>query len=489
VFLGLESSELFGKSWFDLVAEDQLSGCRAIWDEKSCADADFSVEFPVHPNYVHRHVKTGTADNRVWLGASFTYNRSLQSWDIELSHISSRRRVFEQLEEMEMMQAFPPTWALFDWDITSDHIVLSPNFREFFLGLSLNESPDSLAAYARYIHPQDSAATISALERSLLQRQAYIIDYRIRHRTGTYKMLRVRGRVDYDDDDRAVRLSGSAQDISELLDLQTRLASARDDLVRALQLKEQFMSNMSYVQYVWIDGAFVLMRCSHEIRTPLNGIIGARAQSQARVVLLMRSLPQRRNDPVPLGYITVARTARVGHNDPIQRRVLTLGRERRSGLYQTRYYSVENWQEAFSEGLTYWWYPARGRTAERGSGSGEHCVHSARCGATGQRNRLQEGSFAETRDRSRLAYDCPDRSIAIAADLEQVRLIVMGFFYPSVSVNLRAQPCIERRQVHAQGRCRGACVDLAPRGQRCHSSSSGHRHRHWNPRRLCVSYL
>lgn len=108
----------------------------------------------------------------------------------------------------------------------------------------------SYAAFLNAIHPDDRAMVNDAYTKSLVTRSQYTIKHRLLMPDGRIKHVIEQCNSDFDDQGKALRSSGTVQDITELEN--SRLAAEE-----ANNIKSRFLANMS-----------------HEIRTPMNGILG-----------------------------------------------------------------------------------------------------------------------------------------------------------------------------------------------------------------------
>jgi PAS domain-containing protein len=79
------------------------------------------------------------------------------------------------------------------------------------------------------LHPEDAEVVRAAIQRHLKERVAYQVEYRLQAESGEYLWFLARGRAIWDSGGRAIRMSGSIQDITERkqaeLDLKTALSA------------------------------------------------------------------------------------------------------------------------------------------------------------------------------------------------------------------------------------------------------------------------
>lgn len=113
--------------------------------------------------------------------------------------------------------------------------------------------------WTQFVHPEDMPNTLERWKHSLLTKQPYENEFRLRHHSGEYRWHVARARAIFKDlaPLEVKKWYGTNTDIHEQKILTEKLAEARIAAERANSAKSQFLANMS-----------------HEIRTPLGAIIG-----------------------------------------------------------------------------------------------------------------------------------------------------------------------------------------------------------------------
>jgi PAS domain S-box-containing protein len=140
--------------------------------------------------------------------------------------------------------------GVWDWDRSTDQVYYSPRWKEI-IGYQDHEIPNSIEEWKTRIHPEDYQRVMAAND-SFFSSDAsnFSVEYRLRHKDGTYRWILGRGACMRDEHGTPYRIAGAHTDI-------TAFRKAQEQAEAANRAKSEFLANMS-----------------HEIRTPLNAILG-----------------------------------------------------------------------------------------------------------------------------------------------------------------------------------------------------------------------
>ncbi len=111
--------------------------------------------------------------------------------------------------------------------------------------------------WAEGVHPEDFDRCLDIYTRSFERREAFSMEYRLRHASGEYRWIVDQGTPRFDSGGAFVGYIGHCLDINESKSNVEALRQAKNAAEAANKTKNEFLANMS-----------------HEIRTPLNGILG-----------------------------------------------------------------------------------------------------------------------------------------------------------------------------------------------------------------------
>ncbi len=112
--------------------------------------------------------------------------------------------------------------GLWEWYIDSGVAEFSEEYLRQ-IGYKLGELPNTFDAWRRQLHPDDVESTIAAVQASLESGANYQVEFRIRHKDGTYRKILSQGSVMFDDDGRPTGMRGSHLDVTEKRRLQARV--------------------------------------------------------------------------------------------------------------------------------------------------------------------------------------------------------------------------------------------------------------------------
>ena len=176
------------------------------------------------------------------------------------SDITDIKRVDEALRESEERYTLAMNGAnegLWDWNMVSDELYVSPNIEEL-LGLRTVGRKTTLSGWLDRIHPDDISRQREA-ERAHVdgKDEFYTCEYRALGHDEIYRWVLDRGLCLKDENGKAYRMAGSLSDVTERKQAEIELLEAKKQAEVANQAKSSFLATMS-----------------HEIRTPMNSVIG-----------------------------------------------------------------------------------------------------------------------------------------------------------------------------------------------------------------------
>lgn len=120
--------------------------------------------------------------------------------------------------------------GLWDWDIEKDEIYFSPRWKEM-LGYSDDALKNDFNTWIERVHPDDKERVDRAVKLTLEGKtDIYEAKYRLRHQDGHWIWVYDRGKALYDDNGKAVRLTGTDTDISTEVNLAAKLSEFNDSL-------------------------------------------------------------------------------------------------------------------------------------------------------------------------------------------------------------------------------------------------------------------
>lgn len=243
--LSQTTSSLVGSSLVSFVHSDD----KMLFETSMKEMQDGPVELEVR--MIDSKGKTKCID---WLfkslgGRTYASGRDLTEIKLKEETIAKRQAQLREAQSIGRMGH----WY---WKIGDECFDFSNEIYRIF-GVVRGEFQPTLENITAMVHKQDVDRMIQILQRAMIERQNYDMEFRIRQENGDIRHIHCEGRSEIDDDGDVNALFGIMQDITERHQHEADLRAAKESAERAYSTKSQFLANMS-----------------HELRTPLNAIIG-----------------------------------------------------------------------------------------------------------------------------------------------------------------------------------------------------------------------
>jgi PAS domain S-box-containing protein len=162
---------------------------------------------------------------------------------------SERTRVERELRRSQRRYNLATTAGevgVWDWNVTTDELYVDPVLSTI-LGYQVHELPNRFEAWRHLIHPEDRAHVMAEVRRHLDgATPVYQVEHRMLHKDGSVRWFLARGTATRNDDHRAVRMTGTATDITEhktaLAALQVRESALRESHAKIRDLAGQLIA-------------------------------------------------------------------------------------------------------------------------------------------------------------------------------------------------------------------------------------------------------
>jgi len=147
--------------------------------------------------------------------------------------------------------------GIFDRNLVTNEIYYSPKWKSI-LGFEDHELPNDFSIWENLTQPEDRKKSWEMQQELIFKkRDRFVMEFKMKHKDGHWVDILSRAEAVFDENDKAIRIVGTHQDISERKRFEAELVEAKQKAEESDRLKSAFLANMS-----------------HEIRTPMNGILG-----------------------------------------------------------------------------------------------------------------------------------------------------------------------------------------------------------------------
>ncbi|MBK7366904.1 MAG: PAS domain S-box protein [Candidatus Eisenbacteria bacterium] len=146
----------------------------------------------------------------------------------ECSHRHALREVSEREARLQRVLAGSND-GFWEWNVRTGELDISERVAAM-LGLPLADCPRFLTDYLTYVHPDDAAHVVRAMQSQWSGAAAHHTqEYRLRHRGGHWVWVQSRGRVaERDETGHPVRISGTASDVTEQKQAELALRASQE---------------------------------------------------------------------------------------------------------------------------------------------------------------------------------------------------------------------------------------------------------------------
>lgn len=152
--------------------------------------------------------------------------------------VTTREEALEALRQSRQRLAMAQQAAgagVWDWDLESNILEWSPELFAL-LGLDPEKNRATFETWRNIVHPDDRDIAEKQLEQAIHNHIPLRREYRVVHPSGQIRWILSLGNASYDQQGRAVRMSGICLDITERKQTELALEQSREDLARAQEV-------------------------------------------------------------------------------------------------------------------------------------------------------------------------------------------------------------------------------------------------------------
>ncbi|WP_305987692.1 bifunctional diguanylate cyclase/phosphodiesterase [Roseibium sp. MMSF_3544] len=153
----------------------------------------------------------------------------LEEINDKLSRAVEEAREANERYDLAIHAAYDGVW---DLDNVTGRVYFSDqNFK--LLGEQYDDPPSDFEWWQSRVHPEDIDGVLEYYEKLLLNDSPYNVTYRMRHRDGSWRWWRSRGKVVRDSTSAPIRIVGTNSDVTDLIETKTELEKRNQELLNA----------------------------------------------------------------------------------------------------------------------------------------------------------------------------------------------------------------------------------------------------------------
>jgi PAS domain S-box-containing protein len=221
--VGRPADEVLGRTDFDYfpaaLAEKYRRDDRQVLDTGGVLEVIEEVPGAAGPRYFHV-LKTAVRD-----AAGKVAGVQLIGWEVTERKLAEEElRKSRERFELAVQGSQDGLW---DWDLTTDAVYYSPRYKAM-LGCEDHEFPNRSEEWAKRMHPEDLERVRGELRAHFKGSESLSwVEFRMRHKDGSYRWIRSRAFVLRDATGRVYRMAGSHEDITDRKNAEEELARLR----------------------------------------------------------------------------------------------------------------------------------------------------------------------------------------------------------------------------------------------------------------------
>ncbi|MEQ1528972.1 MAG: diguanylate cyclase [Methylococcaceae bacterium] len=248
-YTGRSMEQEFGHGWTEGLHPDDLDRCIEIYVSHFDARQSFQMEYRLrgHDGEYHWFIDVGRP--------RFDGQGEFVGYIGMLTDISQRKAI--EVELIENKQRLTQAQQIahlgsWDWNVVDDHVTWSDEAAEIYVPDNKSVTP-SFEGFKSSLHPDDFDRVMGAIKATFDQDTAYDIQHRVVSKLKGVRYVHAQGKVFRNADGKAIRLVGTAQDITERKLLE-------DELKR--QVSTDFLTGLSSRSHFMEQGELELSRAS-----------------------------------------------------------------------------------------------------------------------------------------------------------------------------------------------------------------------------------
>ncbi|MEP0814764.1 MAG: PAS domain-containing protein [bacterium] len=168
--------------------------------------------------------------------------------------ITRRKQAEEKLNEnIERMRLIikGSNVGLWDWDLRTNKVYYSPEWKSQ-IGYEEHEISDSFDEWQSRVHPDDLEPTLKSFNDFIASQRPYNeVEFRFRHKDGSYRWIFSSSSFIYGDNDKPVRMIGTHLDITDRKNAEIALRESRVHLSNALRIAKVGHWEHDYINNVF----------------------------------------------------------------------------------------------------------------------------------------------------------------------------------------------------------------------------------------------